>query len=386
MKQKMNSFIETCDKELIDLSSYLYNNPEESYAETNSSKYICDLLNKYNFEVTNNFLDISNSFVCKKGTGYPKICFLSEYDAVKGYGHITGHNALSTISIGAALALGSIVDKIGGSVIVIGCPGEYLGGTKAVMARQGVFDDIDVVMLAHPDVVTSESGTSSSIIPLSIQYSGTDGLAFLNQNTYTALDAVLLNLNILNSLQKGFPKNLDINSILSKGGYTPLLLPYEAEAKFYIRSNNYKTAEWADNKLRTIAKYISELTNLEYTASLYEPSNKELITNRTLNRLFSHNLKESGIIDIGKPRDIYAGLSLGDVSHKVPCIHPYIRITDDPNIKYGTKDFANATQSNFAHKQCKNASLALAYTGMDLIQNENLLNEVKTDFFNNKTI
>ncbi|AIY81010.1 M20 family metallopeptidase [Clostridium botulinum] len=386
MKQEIISFLSTCDKELNDLSSYLYNNPEESYSETKSSKYICNLLNKHNFEVSDNFLDISNSFICKKGTGYPKICFISEYDAVKDYGHITGHNALSTISVGAALALGSVVNKIGGSVILIGCPGEYLGGTKAVMTRQGVFDDIDVVMLAHPDVLTSESGTSSSIIPLSIKYEGKDGLTFLNKNIYTALDAILLNLNILNSLQKGFPKDLEINPILSKGGYTPLLLPAEAEAKFYIRSKNCKTSEWADNKLRTIAKYVSELTNLEYSTSLYEPSNKELITNRTLNRLFSHNLKENSIIDIGKPRDIYAGLSLGDVSHKVPCIHPYICITDDPSIKYGTKDFAKATQSEFALKQCKNASLALAFTGMDLIQNETLLNEIKDDFFKNKNI
>ncbi|WP_315081868.1 M20 family peptidase [uncultured Clostridium sp.] len=386
MKKEIISFLCTCEQELKDLSSYLYNNPEESYSEIKSSKYICNLLNKHNFEVNENFLDISNSFICKKGTGYPKICFLSEYDAVKDYGHITGHNALSTISIGAAVALGSIIDKIGGSVVVIGCPGEYLGGTKSVMTRQGVFDDIDVVMLAHPDVLTSESGTSSAIIPLSIQYKGKDGLTFLNQNTYTALDAVLLNLNILNSLQKGFPKDLEINAILSKGGYTPLLLPAEAEAKFYIRGKDYKTAEWADNKLRTIARYISELTNLEYTTSLYEPSNKELISNRTLNRLFSHNLKENGIIDIGESRDIYAGLSLGDVSHRVPCIHPYICITDNPNIKYGTKDFAKATQSEFAFKQCKNTSLALAFTGMDLIQNENLLNEVKNDFFKNKNI
>lgn len=384
MKQKLNSFLETCDIDLIKLNSYLYNNPEKSYCEFKSSKYIYTLLEKYNFQTTTNFLDISNSFMCQKGTGYPKICFLSEYDAIEDYGHITGHNSLSTMSIGAALTLGSIIDQIGGSVIVIGCPGEYLGGTKSIMAQQGVFNDIDVVMLAHPDTITSESGTSAAIIPLSVKYKGNGGLTFLNKDTYTTLDAILLTLNILNSLQKGFPNNLDINSILSKGGFTPLLVPSEAEAKFYIRSNNYTTAKWADNKLRTISKYVADLTSLECTTTLYEPSNKELITNRTLNRLFSHNLKENGIIDIENPRDIYAGLSLGDVSHKVPCIHPYICITDDPNVKYGTKDFANATQSDFAHNQCKKAALALAYTGMDLIQNDNLLNEVKFDFLKNK--
>ncbi|MBW6410337.1 M20 family peptidase [Clostridium weizhouense] len=381
MKQEIISFLSTCNNELDELRHYLYNNPETSYNEIKCSKYICNLLKKYNFNISENFLNIPNAFICKKGNGHPKICYLCEYDAVEGYGHITGHNILSTISVGAALCLGHIIDKIGGSVIIIGCPGEYLGGSKAIMSKQGVFDDIDVVMVAHPDISTSESGSSSAIIPLSIEYKGTDGLSFLNKNTYTALDAVLLNFNILNSLIKGFPKNLEINYILSKGGYTPLLLPAEAEAKFYIRSDNYKTAELIDNKLRTIAESVSSLTGINHTISLYEPSNKELITNRTLNRLFSHNLKENGIIDIASSKDVYAGLSLGDVSHKVPCIHPYISIINNSNIKYGSNEFAQATLSEFAFKQAKIAALSLAFTGMDLIENQNLLKEVKEDFF-----
>ena len=118
--------------------------------------------------------------------------------------------------------------------------------------------------------------------------------------------------------------------------------------------------------------------------SLYEPSNMELITNHTLNRLFSHNLKEHGIIDIGSPKDIYAGLSIGDVSHKVPCIHPYISIVNDPSIKYGSLNFAKATISDFALNQCINTALSLASTAIDLIENENLLIEVKNEFY--KTI
>ncbi|SFC80138.1 amidohydrolase [Clostridium uliginosum] len=382
MKEEINSFLSTCDQDLKDLCNYLYNNPEKSYNEFKCSKYICDLLEKYGFNVCRNFLDIPNSFICEKGSGHPKICYLCEYDAIEGSGHITGHNLLSTISVAAALSLGNVIDKLSGSVVVIGCPGEYLGGTKAIMTKQGAFDDIDVVMVAHPDILTSESGSSSAIIPLNIEYKGIDGLSFLNKNAYTALDAVLLNFNILNSLTKGFPKNLEINSILSKGGYTPLLLPSKVEAKFYIRSKDSKTAEWADNKLRKIAQYVSDLTGIENTISLYEPPNQELITNRTLNRLFSHNLKENGIIEIGTPRDIYAGLSLGTVSHKVPCIHPYISIVNDSSTLYGTKDFAKATLSSFAFKQCKIAALALVSTGIDLIENKTLLSEVKTEFFN----
>lgn len=251
------------------------------------------------------------------------------------------------------------------------------------MVRQGVFEDIDVVMVAHPDIETCESGSSSAIIPLGLKFIGNKGLSFLNKKAYTPLDAALLTLNILDSIRKGLPENLEISSIISNGGYTPLLLPSKSEIKFYIRAVNTELAELGDNKIRTIAHHVSELTDVEHKFFLYECPNAELITNRTLNRLFSHNLKENGIIHINPPKSIYAGLSIGDVSHKVPCIHPYISVLDDDShdIKYGSVEFAKNTVSDFAIKQCITAAASLANTAIDLIENESLLQEVKSEFY-----
>lgn len=384
MKQKMISFLSTHYDDIKDLCKFLYNHPEESYKEKKSSSYICDLLKKYNFNIEADYLDIENCFYAYKGSGFPKICYLCEYDAIPDEGHITGHNALTSISVAASLSLGEIIDKIGGTVIIIGCPGEYLGGTKLTLTRQGTFDDIDIVMECHPYNITSESGTSSAIIPLSIKYTGNSGLSFLNQNSYTSLDSILLTFNILNSLIKGFPKNVEVNSILSEGGYTPSLIPIESEAKFYIRANDYQLAELAENKLREIAKYVSNLTHIKSTVALYESPNEELITNRTLNRIFSHNLKENGIININPPLDIYAGLSIGVVSKKVPCIHPYISLTENDLIKYGTKDFADNTLSDFSLSQIYKSALSLSFTALDIIQSENLLQEIKDEFYSKK--
>lgn len=382
MKQEIMSFLYRCDDDIADLCKYLYENPESSYNELKCCKYICSLLDKYEFQITENYLNINNSFIAQKGTGHPKICYLCEYDAVQDLGHVTGHNLVTSMSVRAAIGLGNIINKIGGSVILIGCPGEYLGGTKATLVRQGVFEDIDVVMVAHPYTDTCESGSSSAIIPLSVEFnSSVNGLSFLNKDAYNALDALLLTFNILNSLKKGFPENTELNSVLSNGGYTPLLIPSKTEARFYIRSTKTQLAEEIDSKIREIVGYVSNLTNISHSFSLYEPPNKELISNHSLNRLFSHNLKESGIIHINGPRDVYAGLSIGDVSHVVPCIHPYISIIEDKNIKYGTKEFSQATITPFALQQCNSASLALISTAIDLIENSTLLSEVKAEFF-----
>lgn len=381
MKQEMISYIEKYAEALKDLNKFLYDNPEKSYNEFNSYNYICNFLRKHNFKVDENFLELKTSFYASKGNGSPRICFLCEYDAIPNEGHITGHNLLTTTSVAAALALSSILEKIGGSVVIIGCPGEYLGGTKSIMVKQGIFEEIDIVLVAHPDVVTSESGSSSAIIPLSIKFIGNSGLSFLNKGSYTSLDGILLSFNILNSLLKGFPEDVEVNSILSKGGFTPLLLPIESEAKFYIRASEMDIARIVENKLREIAIYVSKLIRVQNSISLYEPENEELITNRSLNRLFSHNLKETGIINIDGPRDIYSGLSLGIVSKYAPCIQPFFSIIEDTSIKYGTKDFAKATISDYAFKESMKAALALAFTGYDIISKENLLSEVKSEFY-----
>lgn len=381
MRQEVISYLSTEKEALFNLCKFLHDNPEDSYKEYDACKYICNFLRDRDFDVREKFLDLDTAFYAKKGNGYPKICFLCEYDAIKSKGgHITGHNLLTTISITSALGLSKVIEKSGGTVILIGCPGEYLGGTKSTYVRQGIFDDIDVVLTTHPDIITSESGTSKAIIPLKVTFKGHDGLSFLDFDSFTSLDGTMLTFNVINALSKGFCKKANIHTILSQGGVTPLLRPVESEGKLYIRAESTKTAKCIENKIRNLIACISDTMNLESCVELYEPPNEELLSNQVLNRLYSHNLKENGIINIGKPRDIDAGLSLGTVSHKVPCIHPYINIVDNVNIDYGTKEFADATISSFAQEQALSASYALISTALDLIESYFLLSEVKETF------
>ena len=385
MKQKIISYLSTEKDDLYKLCKFLYENPEESYNEIKACEYITNFLKERDFAVEQNFLGINNSFIAKKGNGHPKICYLCEYDAVKELGHVTGHNLLTTISVTAAIGLSKAIEVLGGSVILIGCPGEYLGGTKLTMVRQGVFEDIDVVMEVHPDVVTCESGISSAIIPLSISFVGEDGLSFLNTEPFNPLDAVLMCFSMINSLYKGISNDVKINYILSKGGYTPALVPIEAEAKFHIKAKEMDLAMLAENKIKEVCYYVSKLMQINHCSSLYEPPSEELLTNITLNRLYSHNLKENGIIDICPPKELSTGLSLGCVSHTVPSIHPYVSIIEkNSEIKYGTKEFASATLTEFAQEKALQAALSLIFTGLDLLESENLLAELKSEFFSLK--
>ncbi|NMM61647.1 M20 family metallopeptidase [Clostridium sp. P21] len=384
MRQEISSYLSTIKDDILNLSKYIHENPEDSFHEFKAYNYIINMLKNNNFNITEHYLDIPTAFYAQYGTGHPKICYICEYDAVKDLGHVVGHNLISAMSIAASLSLSKIIPKIGGSVVVIGCPGEFLGSSKVTMTKQGTFNDIDVVLMAHPDVITAESGSSMAIIPMKISYKSKSGFTYRKTKKHTALDACLFVFNTLSLLSKGFEDNCTIDGIILKGGDSPYLLPSETESKFYIRCPKMSMACEIEKKVQELVKTTSYLMNVDCSVCLYELPYDELIQNKNLSRIFSHNLKESGIIDIDPPKDTNSGLSLGTVSQVVPCIHPYISICEDKNIEYSSKEFSEATISYYAQDKIIKVAQALALTGLDLIENASLLNQVKKEFFNVK--
>lgn len=382
MKQEMISYLYTIKDDIFNLSKYLYENPEESFCEYKAYSYIVKMLKKSNFNVTENYLQIPTAFYAEYGSGHPKICYICEYDATTKEGHITGHNLVSAMSLGAALSLAKVIDKFkSGSVIVLGCPGEFSSGTKVTMAKQGIFEDIDVVLMAHPDTENAESGSSMATLPLKITYISKKAVTHSGDGIYSSLDACTFVFNAISFLKGGFKRDCTIDGIVIENGNSPYLLPRESSLKFYIRTPKMLEACTIEKKIRQLAQAASNLMDVQCEVSVPELPYDELISNHALSRIFAHNLKETGIIDTGEPKNNYSGLSLGTVSLAAPCIHPYISIIEDSSIKYSSSEFAMATISKFAEDKVLKAASALAMTGLDLIEKEELLGEVKGEFY-----
>ncbi|WP_163195598.1 M20 family metallopeptidase [Clostridium thermarum] len=384
MKQEVISYLHTIKDEIYKLTKFLYDNPEKSYHETKACNLLIETLKNNNFKVIPNYLDISTAFYAEYGNDYPRICFFCDYDAVPDKGHIHGHNLSSAISCSAAISLSKVVDKIGGTIIVLGSPGEYVGGAKVTMAKQGIFNDMDVAMMVHPDILTAESGTSKAILPLCIKFTSNDGVTYLKSNSLSPLDACLFVLNGLNVILKGYNGTVQIDTLLENGGYTPSLPHDVCEIRLYIRAVDYCTAEQVKDQIKKLVEASSATTNISGEVKINELPYCQLTTNKTLSRIFSHNLKELGVIDSCGVYDIEAGISMGTVSEYVPCIHPFIQITDSDDISYGSPDFAAATLSSFAQERAITAAAALAITAVDIIQKETILSKIKEEFYASK--
>ena len=202
MKQEIISFISTLNNDIFKMSRYLYENPERSYEEYKSCSYLVNFFRAHNFNVTEAFLDIPTAFRAEYGSGYPRICYICHYDTSLNDGFMSGYNLISSMSAAASAALASILKGMQGTVIVLGCPGEQVGGAMITMVKQGVFDDIDAVLMAHPDVKNAENGTSKAILPMKIEFS--PAASSSSPDKFSATDASIFVLNSLNFLCKGF--------------------------------------------------------------------------------------------------------------------------------------------------------------------------------------
>ena len=170
MKQEIISYISSIKEDIYNLSNYLYTNPETSYKEYKGCSYIINMLKAHDFKIQENYCNIPTSFYAQYGNGHPKICYICKYTSTENAGHIFGNNVNASISIAAALGLSKVISKSGGSVIVLGCPGEYSNGAELTLTKEKCFEDIDVIIAPHCDITNAESGTSMATIPIKIKY------------------------------------------------------------------------------------------------------------------------------------------------------------------------------------------------------------------------
>ncbi|MDQ1145145.1 amidohydrolase [Bacillus sp. SORGH_AS 510] len=385
MKDLLVNYLEAVQSKLWDISDNLYHNPELGDQEFKSMKLLVEFLEENHFSVEKGIVDRPTAFKAvydSKKEG-PTIAYLSEYDALPEIGHGCGHNLIGTMSAGAGVLLSKVVDEIGGRVVVLGTPAEETNGAKVPMAEQGLFDDIDAAMILHPADESYESGDSLAMDAIQFDFRGrTSHAAASPEKGINALDAVIQLFNGINALRQHVTSDVRIHGIIKEGGVAANIVPDKAVAQFYIRAQNRSYLNEVVQKVISIANGASSMTGAEVHISNYELSYDNMVTNQTLSQLFSNNLLSTGVEKIKKAKNSYGSIDMGNVSHVVPAIHPYIGL-DSPGLIAHTREFADLTITDNSHQILSRGALALAMTGFDLITNKEELEKMKNEFRQN---
>lgn len=382
MKDKIIKEISGRMEELTGISRYLYENPELGDQEYRAVKLLTEYFSKNGFTVESPIYGLETTFRAvydsrKEGAN---IAFFCEYDALPQIGHGCGHNLISAMSAGAALGLKSVLDEIGGKITVFGTQAEETSGVKGTLADKGAYEGVTAAMMAHPNAVSAESGSSLALNAIKFEFFGkTAHAAAIPEKGINALDGVILMYNGINALRQHVTSDVRIHGIISSGGAAPNIVPDYAEAKFYIRAREKKNLEGVVAKVKNIAEGAAKMTGATVKYGRFENAYDDLLTNRTLSDLFTANLRAAGEEEIQPATGGVGSIDMGNVSHAVPAIHPWVGV-GDPSLIIHSREFADHTVTDAGRSAIKKGAYALAATAYDVITSEKNREKIKAEF------
>lgn len=380
LKQRVAQEVEARREGLIKLSLRIHQNPELGFREVKASRWLTSYLERNGFEVEKGICQLATAFSGEYGSGKPRIALIAEYDALPELGHACGHNIIAASTVGAAVALRGAIDRLGGSVVVIGTPAEELYGGKVIMVQRGAFDDVDAAMMVHPNVIDVASTRALACIGLAVEFIGKAAHAAARpEEGINALEAMIQAFNGINSLRQHIKERARIHGIITHGGEAPNVVPAYAAGSFLVRAEDEAYLDELKEKVLNCFKAASTASGarLEYKWSgiYYAP----LLVNSALAEVFAKNLESLGRKVAPPMNRAFGSTDMGNVSAVVPSIHPTVAIAPLEVLEH-SPEFCAAAASEMGHRGLIDGAKALAMTVVDLIAQPEAMARVKEEF------
>lgn len=307
--------IEGKERDYVRISRDIWDHPELRFEEDISSAKLADYIEQQGFEVERGIADIETAFSASFGSSGPTIAFLGEFDALSnlsqkaespqqeaieegGSGHGCGHHMLGTSAMAAAIAARDylVENNLEGTIQFFGCPGEEGGSGKTFMAREGVFDDIDVAICWHPWVHT-QVWTSETLAnyQVSFKFKGVSTHAASSPHLgRSSLDAVeLMNVGA-NYLREHVEDSARLHyAVTNTGGVSPNVVQAEAEVLYLMRDLTVEKAGAVYERVKKIAEGAALMTETELSIH-FEKACSNYLRNNVLEEVMETQLKEIG--------------------------------------------------------------------------------------------
>ena len=239
-----------------ELAREIWELAEVGYQETESCLLLQNELKSAGFTVEAGVAGMPTAFVASYGQGKPVIGLLAEFDALPGLsqeslpersprtmnapGHACGHHLFGTATVAAAIAVKSWLETTGtsGTVRVYGTPAEEGGAGKVYMVREGIFNDVDSVLVWHPGD-RNDASPRRSLANKSAKFRFFGLSAHASSAPHqgrSALDGVEAMNYMVNLMREHVPSNSRIHYVITRGGLAPNVVPDFAEVYYYCRN------------------------------------------------------------------------------------------------------------------------------------------------------
>ncbi|KAM4633785.1 xaa-Arg dipeptidase-like [Polymixia lowei] len=398
LKQKVDRCIDEAKEKLHSLSKDIWSFPELAYEERKSHDRLVSLFSQEeegwdvdsHFKLQTAFRATWGPAGCKEGDVI-NIGFLCEYDALPGIGHACGHNLIAEVGAASALGLKALVESTPDfparvQVTVLGTPAEEDGGGKIDMVREGAFDGLDVVFMAHPSQEDAPYLPCVAEHDVTIKYHGKASHASAYPwEGINALDAAVLCYNNLSVLRQQLKPDWRIHGVIKHGGEKPNIIPAYTELEYYLRTPSRcelpVIKAKAEMCFRSAAMATGCQVEVEFAKNIFD----NILRNATLEELYEKNgkaLRMEFTTDEEVLTNGSGSTDFGNVSYVVPGIHPYFYIGS--KALNHTEEYTVAAGDDAAQFYTLRAAKALAMTALDVLLCPELLQRVKEEFAEGK--
>ena len=298
---------------------------EVGYQEYQSSSLLKESLAREGFRIEENVANIPTAFIAEYGEGSPVIGILGEFDALPGLaqtaspykekykdniaGHACGHHLFGAGSAWASVVVKEWLarNKKTGTIRFYGTPAEEGGSGKVYMARDGLFDDVDVVLHWHPSSQNhARPRTSNSNKSAKFSFEGISAhAAGAPDKGRSALDGVESMNMMVNLMREHMPQDSRIHYVITKGGLAPNVVPDEAEVYYYVRHPKRQMVEKLFNRVVKAAKGAAMGTETTVSFEVIH-GNYSLMPNDTLQKIMHEKLSARGGVTYSSKENKFA--------------------------------------------------------------------------------
>ena len=382
--------------QIIELSQDIHAHPETGYEEHHAVATVAALLRRHGIEPEVGVYGMDTALRAEIGpAGAPAIAVLAEFDALPGIGHGCGHNVMCANSVGAFLALADLARRgesgepgepvLPGRVVLQTTPAEECDTAKERLIRAGMLDGVGAAVQTHAYARDVADQVWLGVRRMRAVFTGVPTHAasqpFMGRN---ALDAVALALSGIGLLRQQILPWDRVHAVVVDGGEVANIIPERAELSLMARSKYPETLKDLVGRVEDVRRGAALLSGTGVRIIVPDYTNEMPVrTNGPLTAAWVRSQRERGRDPLPAgvlPETVAAGTDFGNVSQRVPGIHPLIGVADRPDVALHTREMTRAAGSPSGDAAAVDGAYGLAAVALDWLHDADLRLAVQEDF------
>jgi len=362
VKRAVCEAIDRQSEKIVTVGETIRKSPELGFKEFKTSRLVEETMREIGLQPKGGLAITGVRGEARGKTDGPTFALLGELDGLvvaghpvadpqTGAAHACGHNAQVAGMLGAAMGLvgAKAFEHLAGRVVFFAVPAEEYGdvawrveqaragkleflGGKPELLRLGHFDDVDMAMMIHltPQREYRKAGVAASnngCIVKTVRYIGrashAGGAPHLGIN---ALYAAQIGLSAINAIRETFrdEDSIRVHPIITHGGSQVNVIPGDVRIETYVRGKSVEAILDAnvrvDRALKAGALALGAQVEIE-TLPGYLP----LFNHEGMSKYFVANASDQlGADNVTQMGHRSGSTDMGDISHVMPTLHPYI--------------------------------------------------------------